>query len=203
MLLLIVLLYLQWIPTFQSSYVTPSPLTLGGAPCSQKKIITKNKKQICTSTHTNKNKRINKFCIALPLVPTGQRTCACLCECLHVSCMCMEKCWLLLQALVEVDGGGLGTDLSNPLLQICLEPAQTHGAFLWEQGAAQGSCKHQTQADESHLDWSVQNWEPLHESSLLQSIHYNRRNGHCWYGHADPRHHHLHDGLLGGIRGLS
>lgn len=35
-------------------------------------------------------------------------------------------CVLVLQALVEVDGSGVGTDLSYPLLQICLQPAHTH-----------------------------------------------------------------------------
>lgn len=37
-------------------------------------------------------------------------------------------CSLLLQALVKVDGGGLGAALSYPLLQVFLQPANTHGA---------------------------------------------------------------------------
>lgn len=49
------------------------------------------------------------------------RPSVCLC------CVC-ATCSLLLQALVKVDGGGLGAVLSYPLLQVFLQPAYTHGA---------------------------------------------------------------------------
>lgn len=40
----------------------------------------------------------------------------------------MEVCWLVLQALVEVYGGDAWTGLSYPLLQVCLQLADTHRA---------------------------------------------------------------------------
>lgn len=83
------------------------------------------KKKKCSSTHTNK-KYINKICFALLLVPTGQQTCVYMCMCLYVLCMVM--CWLVLQALVEIDGGGVWTGLSYPLLQLWLQPAHAHRA---------------------------------------------------------------------------
>ena len=51
------------------------------------------------------------------------RVCVCVCACLRV-----EMCWLVLQALVEVHGGGAGTGLVYPLLQVCLQPADAHRA---------------------------------------------------------------------------
>lgn len=36
--------------------------------------------------------------------------------------------WLVLQALVEVNGSGVGTGLSYPLLQFYFQPAHTHRA---------------------------------------------------------------------------
>ena len=55
----------------------------------------------------------------------------CVCVCVSV---CVFVCVsvlvsVVLQALVEVDGGGLGADFSYPLLQIWLQAAHTHGAM--------------------------------------------------------------------------
>lgn len=76
-------------------------------------------------------------------LPTESRA-LCVCVCLNI---CMEMCLLLLQAFVEVDSGDVRTGLSYPFLQIFFQPANTHRAFLREQGAAQRSCKHQAQTD--------------------------------------------------------
>lgn len=70
----------------------------------------------------------NKFAyLSLLPVPTAHRICIA-CVCVFVSCVWMLMCWLVLQALVEVDGGGVGTVLSYALLQVLLQPAHTHGA---------------------------------------------------------------------------
>lgn len=45
----------------------------------------------------------------------------------ELSCVCMA-CLLVLQALVEVDGGGLRTGLSYPLLQVFFQAANAHRA---------------------------------------------------------------------------
>ena len=108
---MIVLLELFCFPFSESS-----PLKLWAAPS-----IKKN-----AAVHIPTKKYINKICFALLLVPTGQQTCVCVCMCLYV--LCMEMCWLVLQALVEIDGGGVGTGLSYPLLQLWFQPAHAHRA---------------------------------------------------------------------------
>lgn len=67
-----------------------------------------------------------EFCFAFQFVPPDQQKCMCMWECLHVLCVSISE--LVLQALVEVDGGGEGTGLSYPLLQICFKPTHFHRA---------------------------------------------------------------------------
>lgn len=50
----------------------------------------------------------------------------------ELSCVYMAYS-LVLQALVEVDGSGLGTGLSYPLLQVFFQAANTHRATQREE----------------------------------------------------------------------
>ncbi len=93
-----------------------SALTLEAAPCGQ---ILKN-----AAEHIKKNKKQKKTFFDLPLVPTDNRHVYMVCMCHYV--LCMGMCSQVLQALVEVDRGRVGTGLSYPLLQICFQPAYAH-----------------------------------------------------------------------------